>query len=333
MLSVVMSGLNAAQKQLEVTSNNVANAGTVGFEGSTASFADVFANDPSANPKTAVGSGVVTAAVQRSTAQGSMTTTGNVTDLAITGSGFFVLSPAGSSSQTYTRAGNFSLSLDTAADTEGNICALTDTSGNQVQCIQPLPNSSGISNPILNPATTQDGSLSPIESGAKLGPVLIPTSYPLKSNNSVSGNPFIDNFLVDNAPQVKDTSGNQVADTSGALQGISIDSSGMITATYADANNTKITIGQVALAQFANPSALKPIGNTDFAASASSGTPNVVGAGAPRAGNIMSGTLEQSNVDITAQLMQMIQAQQLYNGNARMLQTAVEVGSRITDKI
>jgi len=106
-----------------------------------------------------------------------------------------------------------------------------------------------------------------------------------------------------------------------------------VTATYSDTANTKITIGQVALAQFANPSALKPIGNTDFAASASSGTPNVVGAGAPRAGNIMSGTLEQSNVDITAQLMQMIQAQQLYNGNARMLQTAVEVGSRITDKI
>jgi flagellar hook protein FlgE len=107
----------------------------------------------------------------------------------------------------------------------------------------------------------------------------------------------------------------------------------MITATYADAANSKITIGQLALAQFANPSALKPIGNTDFAASASSGTPNPVAAGAPRAGNIMSGTLEQSNVDITAQLMQMIQAQQLYNGNARMLQTAVEVGSRITDKI
>jgi flagellar hook protein FlgE len=327
MLSVVMSGLNAAQKQLEVTSNNVANAGTVGFEGSTASFADVFANDPSANPKTAVGSGVVTAAVQRSTAQGSMTTTGNVTNLAITGSGFFVLSPAGSSSQTYTRAGNFSLSLDTAADTNGNICALTDTSGNQVQCIQPLPNSTGSSNPILNPTTNTDGSLASIESGALLGPVLIPTSYPLSAVSKTGT--FADYFLASNAQ----TTAAKGTDTAGALQGISIDSSGIITATYADANNTKITIGQVALAQFANPSALKPIGNTDFAASASSGTPNVVGAGAPRAGNIMSGTLEQSNVDITAQLMQMIQAQQLYNGNARMLQTAVEVGSRITDKI
>jgi flagellar hook protein FlgE len=324
MLSVVMSGLNAAQKQLEVTSNNVANAGTVGFESSQASFADVFANDPSANPKTAVGSGVVTAAVQRSTAQGSMTTTGNVTNLAITGSGFFVVSPPGSTSQTYTRAGNFSLSLDTAADTNGNICALTDTSGNQVQCV--IPTASAGKNPVLDPSTNADGSLT-TTTPPTLGPILIPTSYPLSA--VAPAGTFADNFLTANAP----TTIAGGPDTAGALQGISIDASGMITATYADANNTKVTIGQVALAQFANPAALKPIGNTDFAASASSGTPNIVAAGAPRAGNIMSGTLEQSNVDITAQLMQMIQAQQLYNGNARMLQTAVEVGSRITDKI
>ena len=327
MLSVVMSGLNAAQKQLEVTSNNVANAGTVGFEGSTASFADVFANDPSANPKTAVGSGVVTAAVQRSTAQGSMTTTGNVTNLAITGSGFFVLSPAGSSSQTYTRAGNFSLAID-PSDASGATCALTDTSGNQVQCYQ--------ADNILTPTTNADGSIK----STVLSAIQIPTYFPPQAlvghtfTPSSSGAPLIDQFNG-NIPAADTTTkgGSTTVSSAGALAGISIDSSGVVTATYSDTANTKITIGQVALAQFANPSALKPIGNTDFAASASSGTPNVVGAGAPRAGNIMSGTLEQSNVDITAQLMQMIQAQQLYNGNARMLQTAVEVGSRITDKI
>jgi len=327
MLSVVMSGLNAAQKQLEVTSNNVANAGTVGFEGSTASFADVFANDPSANPKTAVGSGVVTAAVERSTAQGSMTTTGDVTNLAISGSGFFVLSPAGSSSQTYTRAGNFSLAVD-PSDASGATCALTDTSGNQVQCYQ--------ADNILTPTTNADGSIK----STVLSAIQIPTYFPPQAlvgqtfTPTSSGVSLIAQFNG-NIPAA-DTTTTGVSTTvssAGALAGISIDSSGVVTATYSDTANTKITIGQVALAQFANPSALKPIGNTDFAASASSGTPNVVGAGAPRAGNIMSGTLEQSNVDITAQLMQMIQAQQLYNGNARMLQTAVEVGSRITDKI
>jgi len=327
MLSVVMSGLNAAQKQLEVTSNNVANAGTVGFEGSTASFADVFANDPSANPKTAVGSGVVTAAVERSTAQGSMTTTGDVTNLAISGSGFFVLSPAGSSSQTYTRAGNFSLAVD-PSDASGATCALTDTSGNQVQCYQ--------ADNILTPTTNADGSIK----STVLSAIQIPTYFPPQAlvgqtfTPTSSGVSLIAQFNGNIPAAYTTTTGvSTTVSSAGALAGISIDSSGVVTATYSDTANTKITIGQVALAQFANPSALKPIGNTDFAASASSGTPNVVGAGAPRAGNIMSGTLEQSNVDITAQLMQMIQAQQLYNGNARMLQTAVEVGSRITDKI
>lgn len=283
MLSVVMSGLNAAQKQLEVTSNNIANAGTVGFEGSEASFAVVFANDHPANPETAVGSGVVTAQVLRSTAQGSMSTTGNVTDLAIAGTGYFIFSPSGSTIQSYTRAGNFSLKID-PSDASVATCALTDAS------------------------SISWANLHSWGTGASL-------------MAQFSGN----------IPAADIT--NNLISSSGSLQGITIDFNGVVTAIYFDAANTKITIGQLALAQFANPSALKPIGNTDFAASASSGSPKVVAAGAPRSGNIMSGILEQSNVDITAQLIEMIKSQQLYNGNARMLQIAVEVGSRITDKI
>jgi len=43
--------------------------------------------------------------------------------------------------------------------------------------------------------------------------------------------------------------------------------------------------------------------------------------------------LEESNVDMTAELMEMLRAQQVYNGNARMMQTSVEMISRIVDKI
>jgi hypothetical protein len=46
-----------------------------------------------------------------------------------------------------------------------------------------------------------------------------------------------------------------------------------------------------------------------------------------------SATLEEANVDITQELMGMLRAQQIYNGNARMLQTAMEVASRVTDKL
>ena len=50
-------------------------------------------------------------------------------------------------------------------------------------------------------------------------------------------------------------------------------------------------------------------------------------------GQIRWQSLEQANVDITNELMDMIRSQQVYNGNARMLQTTIETVSRITDKI
>jgi flagellar hook-basal body protein len=115
------------------------------------------------------------------------------------------------------------------------------------------------------------------------------------------------------------------------LQGITVDSKGMVQATYGD--GSKADVGAIALASFRNDSALKPIGNTKFVASDQSGTAIMTRAGAPFAGDILSGTLEQANVDITQELMTMLKAQQLYNGNARMLQAAMEVGSRVTDKI
>jgi flagellar hook protein FlgE len=56
-------------------------------------------------------------------------------------------------------------------------------------------------------------------------------------------------------------------------------------------------------------------------------------AGVPGAGTLQSGAIETSNVDMTNELVQLIKAQQLYNGNARALQTQVEVASRVTDKL
>ena len=83
-LSVTMSGMKVAQKDLDVIGNNIANAGTDGFKRSVTSFADVFPNDPSASPKTAVGQGAVVSLISRDTSQGSMSSTGKVTDMAIT---------------------------------------------------------------------------------------------------------------------------------------------------------------------------------------------------------------------------------------------------------
>nr|WP_321271268.1 flagellar hook protein FlgE [uncultured Tolumonas sp.] len=106
--NISLSGLNAAQKDLDVTGNNIANASSIGFKKSRAEFADVFSNSVFANTKTQVGSGVNTAAVSQQFAQGALQSTSNSLDLAIKGDGFFVLSPSSSSlERSYTRAGAF----------------------------------------------------------------------------------------------------------------------------------------------------------------------------------------------------------------------------------
>jgi flagellar hook protein FlgE len=115
------------------------------------------------------------------------------------------------------------------------------------------------------------------------------------------------------------------------LQSLSISPKGEVQATYSD--NKTYTLRFVAIANFPSDQGLKAIGNNRYSETGLSGAASITGAGAPKAGNIMTGTLEQANVDITTELMDMIRSQQVYNGNARMLQTTMETVSRITDKI
>ncbi|WP_421187738.1 flagellar hook-basal body complex protein [Aeromonas sanarellii] len=105
-----LSGINAAQKDLNVTANNIANVNTTGFKESRAEFADVYANSIFVNAKTQVGNGVATAAVAQQFHQGALQFTNNALDLAIQGNGFFVTSDGLSNlDRTYTRAGAFKL--------------------------------------------------------------------------------------------------------------------------------------------------------------------------------------------------------------------------------
>ena len=111
--NIALSGLNAAQKDLDVTSNNIANVNTVGFKESRAEFVDVYASSLLASGKTKVGDGVLTADVAQQFSQGSIQFTNNALDLAITGNGFFATVPELESLETsYTRAGQFKLNDD-----------------------------------------------------------------------------------------------------------------------------------------------------------------------------------------------------------------------------
>ncbi|MBL4823331.1 MAG: flagellar hook protein FlgE [Colwellia sp.] len=111
--NIALSGLNAAQKDLDVTSNNIANVNTVGFKESRAEFVDVYAASLLSSGKTKVGDGVLTADVAQQFSQGSIQFTNNALDLAITGNGFFATVPElGSLERSYTRAGQFKLNSD-----------------------------------------------------------------------------------------------------------------------------------------------------------------------------------------------------------------------------
>jgi flagellar hook protein FlgE len=111
--NIALSGLNAAQKDLDVTSNNIANSSTTGFKESRTEFVDVYAASLLASGKTKVGDGVLTADVAQQFSQGSIQFTSNALDLAITGNGFFATVPdIDSLDVSYTRAGQFKLDSD-----------------------------------------------------------------------------------------------------------------------------------------------------------------------------------------------------------------------------
>ena len=122
MFSIIRTGLDAANKDLAVISNNIANAGTNGFKKSEAQFEDLYHSQHNNSTEKATGMGVKTIKPRQSFAQGSLQATNGSLDLAIMGEGFFVLGqPLGRSlnasaeQRAFTRDGSFQL------DREGNL--------------------------------------------------------------------------------------------------------------------------------------------------------------------------------------------------------------------
>lgn len=105
-----LSGLNAAQVDLDVTGNNIANANTNGFKESRAEFADVYASTFQGIGSITPGSGVRVADIAQQFTQGNVDFTDNNLDLAINGEGFFTLSDNGA--QLYSRAGAFKVNRE-----------------------------------------------------------------------------------------------------------------------------------------------------------------------------------------------------------------------------
>jgi flagellar hook protein FlgE len=398
--NIALTGLDAANQDLAVTSNNLANVATTGFKGSRTEFGDLFASTQAGVSATAVGNGVAVTEVAQQFTQGNIETTGNNLDLAVSGNGFFTLSQNGALA--YTRDGEFQV------DANGNVVT---AAGANLQVYPPLTtggfNTGGLQNLQLttnesapqatttaqitanlpaNATQPADAAFSPTDPNSynnttsltvydSLGAAHTATLYFIKgaAANSWSTQLYVDgnavgtpqalsysntgaltappaglvpfpaytpatgaaamnmSFDFSKTTQYGDNFGvtavTQDGFTTGKLTGISIDTTGVVQARFT--NGRSINLGQVAVANFANPQGLQQLGNATWAQTNASGAAVNGVAGNSGFGTIQSGSLEESNVDTTAALVDMIQAQRNFQANAQMIQTDNQITQTI----
>jgi flagellar hook protein FlgE len=397
--NIALTGLNAANEDLSVTSNNLANAATVGFKGSRTEFADLFASTQEG--AIASGNGVAVSEIAQQFTQGNIETTGNTLDMAVSGNGFFIVSNNGALN--YTRDGEFQLN---------NAGQVVTASGEQLQAYPPLANggfnTGGLANISLTTNESQPQATSTAQITANLPANATPppdapfsATDPNSYNNTTSltvydslgaahtaslyfintaPNDWEAQLTVDGtavgAPQVLQYSqtgqlttpangqvtfppytpatgalplnmtfnfsnttqygGNfgvtavqQNGYTTGQLTGINISATGVVQAQFTNGNS--VNLGQVALANFANVQGLQQLGNATWAQTNASGAAVNGVAGNSGFGSIQSGSLEESNVDTTSALVEMIVAQRDFQANAQMIQTEDQVTQSIID--
>ena len=397
---IALSGLNAAQADLNVTANNIANTSTTGFKGSRTEFADMFAVSLQGVSSNASGNGVRVAAVAQQFAQGNIEFTDSNLDLALSGQGMFILSDNGALA--YTRAGAFQMNRDGyvvnsmnqrlqvypplagGGFNTGGLADLqlvtTDSAPQATSNVDYILNLPANATPppvaVFSPADpnsfNQATSLTLYDS---LGATHTGTMYFVKTAtaNQWTAQLSIDGTLVGTPqtlqysntgvltapaggllafPPYTPTTGaaamnvtvdlgqstqfggsfsvNSVTQdgyTTGRLIGIDIDETGIVQARFTNGNSQ--SLGQVAVANFANPQGLQQLGNTQWAETFASGQALRGQAGNSGCGLVQSGALVGANVDVTEQLVNMITAQRNFQANAQMISTADSITQTI----
>lgn len=141
----------------------------------------------------------------------------------------------------------------------------------------------------------------PVTTGAA-SPLVITPDF---STSTQFGSPFGVNTLT------------QDGYSSGNLSGFSIGANGIVQGRYS--NGQSRNLGQVVLANFVNPQGLQPLGDNQWAETSSSGAPLVGAPNTASLGVLQSSAVEDSNVDLTAELVNMITAQRVYQANAQTI--------------
>ncbi|HIV56159.1 MAG TPA: flagellar basal-body rod protein FlgG [Candidatus Anaerobiospirillum stercoravium] len=245
-LWICKTGLDSQQTNISVTSNNLANASTVGYKKSRAIFEDLLyqkVNQPGGRSTAdaflpeglMVGAGARVVATQKNFTQGDVESTDNSLDLMINGAGFFEIEmPDGTTA--YTRNGQFT--------------------------------------------TNEEGVIVTAEGYTLLPEITIPED----------------------------------------ATGISVSIDGQVSVQIAGQAEAQ-DLGQITVTNFINPAGLEPIGQNLYLQTAASGDPQQGVGGENGMGTIRQGQLETSNVKVTEELVNLIQAQRVYEMNSKVLTT------------
>jgi flagellar hook protein FlgE len=156
----------------------------------------------------------------------------------------------------------------------------------------------------------------------------VTVEFPELNGNTLSidvdfGNPSSLEGLTQFATASTAVARQQDGYTMGDLERFSVDQTGLITGAFT--NGETLTLGQVVLADFNNPSGLERRGDNMYSRSANSGAPVLGLAGEGSQSTVTSGALEMSNVDLAQEFTNMITAQRGFQSNARVITTADEM--------
>lgn len=399
--NTALSGLQAANSDLQVLGNNISNANTVGFKSSNAEFADAYASAMANTAPTdgQVGIGTTVQTIAQQFTQGNIQTTSNPLDVAINGNGFFQFNYNGST--VYGRNGQFQLNKNGV---------IVDANGGELIGIQAqngkLTGASGpltINQNAIAPQATSglslglnlDSTNTPLSGAININepstynysttttvydslgtPQLLTTYYQLQSGSATtsSGQTWNVDYSVTGTNGASgitsgsvctlqfNSSGQAIGSSSGStssiswadgaastrinislsgstnynspnsvitnnsngysagqLSGLSIDSSGNIFGRYS--NGESQLMGQISLTRFPDNNGLQNLGNNYWAETYVSGQPLSGQPGSSNLGVLQAGAVEQSNVNISKDLVNLIVAQQAYQANAQTIKT------------
>ena len=378
--NIALSGINAINTELNVISNNIANASTYGFKSSRANFAAMYAGTQSMGTE-------VSSLTQSIDIGGSVLTTGRNLDASLQGRGFFVTRDI-SGAEVYTRVGIFSVDKDgylsdsfgrrvqgyaalenstalgafgdlrvptgqipaqasTTLQYVGNLSAdwaipavapfdSTDPQSFNGSMVSVVYDSLGVQHSVtqyfVKTATNEvtvhysfDGTVLPTTavlqfntSGQLVSPAG-PVTVPLGTPTGAATIELAVNYTgtTQSAGEASTTTNATDGYAAGNYLGLQLAEDGGVMAQYS--NGEKRRIGTLAIATFPAEGELIQVSDTAWTTSSASGQPLYSTPGVGTAGTLTPGTLEQSNVDMTEQLVLLMSSQRNYQANSKVI--------------